>query len=178
MIRKIVTGSDPTLRGISKPVGEIDKRIITLSRDLEETLKAQKDPEGVGLAAPQIGKLVRIFAMLHEGKIITIINPKIVSVEKEKKEKYENKENEIMEGCLSIPHYYGPVKRSQKLKLNFLDIKGNNRLETFKGLSAQIVQHEVDHLSGVLFVDKLLKQKRNLYQQVGDEWERVDLPNI
>ena len=176
MIRKIVTASDPILRGISKPVSKIDKRIVTLSRDLEQTLKAQKDPEGVGLAAPQIGKLVRMFAMLHEGKIITIVNPKIVSIEKEKKDKKEN--NEIMEGCLSIPYYNGPEKRTQKLKLNYLDIEGNKRLETFKGLSAQIVQHEVDHLRGVLFVDKLLKQKKDLYQQVGDEWERVDLPNI
>ena len=141
-------------------------------------MKNKENPRGVGLAAPQVGKLVRMFAMLHEGKIITIVNPKIVSIEKDKKDKKENKENEIMEGCLSIPYHYGPVKRSQKLKPNYLDIEGNKRLETFKGLSAQIVQHEVDHLRGVLFVDKLLKQKRNLYQQVGDEWERVDLPNI
>ena len=84
MIRKIVTASDPILRGISKPVSKIDKRIVTLSRDLEQTLKAQKDPEGVGLAAPQVGKLVHMFAMLHEGKIITIVNPKIVSIEKDK----------------------------------------------------------------------------------------------
>ena len=80
-----------------------------------------------------------------------------------------------MEGCLSIPHYYGPIRRLQKIQLKYLDEKGEERNENIEGLKAQIIMHEIDHLNGVLFIDRLLEQKQKLYELVEGEWEEVDL---
>jgi peptide deformylase len=183
MVRKIVDTKDPILRQKSKPVLKVDKKIKELAQDLEDTLKLQKDPEGVGLAACQIGKSQRMFAMVFKGKIRIIINPEIISVEKRKKSTTKSKKDKkkrqhtILEGCLSIPYYYGPLKRSPKLTLRFLDVGGEETTEVFEGFPAQIVQHEVDHLNGRLFIDEIIKQKRPLYKidPKTDEWERVEL---
>jgi peptide deformylase len=172
MIRKIVQAGDARLRTKSKPVKNIDRKIQQLITDLKETLLAQTDPEGVGLAAPQIGKNLRVFVMRDEKKILTVINPEIISVSKAQKSKA--KKNEPLEGCLSIPHYYGPLTRGEKIKIKYLNEKGKEITETFIDFPAQIVQHEIDHLNGLLFVDKLLEQKRPLYQIKGDEVEEVD----
>ena len=80
MVRKILDAKDPYLRQVSKPVGAIDKKVEGLIRDLKDTLRIQKDPEGVGLAAPQIGKNVRIFYISHKGVSEIFINPEIVSL--------------------------------------------------------------------------------------------------
>ena len=80
-----------------------------------------------------------------------------------------------MEGCLSLPHFYGPLKRPPKIKIEYLDEDGNKKIDTFEGLEAQIIQHEIDHLEGVLFIDRLLEQKEKLYEYVDGEWEEVDL---
>jgi len=175
MIKKVVQAGDPRLRKVSKPVNKIDKKILLLISDLKETLLAHKDPEGVGLAAPQIGKSLRVFVMRDGNEIKTVINPKIISVSKAKtiKAKKGNKD-EVLEGCLSIPHYYGPLTRGKEITIKYLNEDGQKIIETFKGFPAQIVQHEIDHLEGFLFVDKLLEQKRPLYQIKGDEIEEVD----
>ena len=88
-----------------------------------------------------------------------------------------------MEGCLSLPHYYGPVQRAAELKVTFETpelVNGHwalgTRTKKYRGLSAQIVQHEVDHLNGILFIDKLLQQNRKLYEQKEKEWLEVELP--
>lgn len=184
MIRNIVDTKNPILRQKSKSVQKIDKKIIDLARDLKDTLKIQKDPEGVGLAACQVGKSLRMFAMVHDGKIRVIINPEITSIEKSKPapkkgsiKKKTKRQKTILEGCLSIPYFYGPLKRSPKLTLKYLDLDGNYKSEVFEGFSAQIVQHEVDHLNGRLFIDEILKQHRPLYKidPKTDEWERVEL---
>jgi len=175
MIKKVVQAGDPRLRKVSKPVNKIDKKILLLISDLKETLLAHKDPEGVGLAAPQIGKSLRVFVMRDGKEIKTVINPEIISVSKAKttKAKKDNKD-EVLEGCLSIPHYYGPLTRGKEITIKYLNEDGQKIIETFKGFPAQIVQHEIDHLEGFLFVDKLLEQKRPLYQIKGDEIEEVD----
>lgn len=182
MLRKIVNAKDPILRLKAKPVAKVDKKIKQIATDLTDTLKIQKDPEGVGLAAPQIGKSLRMFAMVH-GKIIrVIINPEIQKIIRTKtppagRAGKKNK-REILEGCLSIPYLYGPLKRPQKLILNYLDLEGKKQTETFTGFPAQIVQHEVDHLNGILFIDKLLKTKNPLLYKVDpktDEMEEVEL---
>ena len=80
-----------------------------------------------------------------------------------------------MEGCLSLPHFYGNIKRSQKIKIKFLDEKGQAHIQTFNGLDAQIVQHEIDHLNGRLFIDELIKQKKPLFEYKNGEWEEVEL---
>ena len=173
MIKKILSSTDPKLRVVSKPIIVIDKKIEDLAKDLKDTLIAQKDPEGVGLAAPQIGKNTRMFAMIQGKEIKIVLNPEIVSLTDGKKKKIKNPS--ILEGCLSVPYYYGPLIRPQKVKLRYLDLNDRNeKEEEITGFSAQIIQHEVDHLNGILFVDRLLEQEKPLYKLVNDEWEEVD----
>lgn len=174
MIRKILSAKEPTLRQSSKPVEKIDKKIIQIVNDLKNTLALQKDPEGVGLAAPQIGKNLRIFVASY-GKIsFAAINPEVISQSTKLSEVSENKD-QLMEGCLSLPHYYGPLRRSSSVTLKYQTPEGREKVEEFTGFMAQIVQHELDHLEGILFVDKLLEQKESLYKLVGEEWEEVEL---
>lgn len=178
MIRNIVDAKNPILRRNAKPVIKIDRKIEVIARDLVDTLKCQKDPEGVGLAAPQIGKSLRLFAMVWKGGFRVIINPEIISVEKSGSSKNPKKKNKnILEGCLSIPNYYGPLKRPSRIKIRFWDTDGKTQTEEFTGFPAQIVQHEIDHLNGKLFTDEIIKQKKPLYKldPKSDDWEEVDI---
>jgi peptide deformylase len=176
MIKGILGVKEPTLRIKSKPVLKIDKKIDTLIRDLKDTLVIQKDPEGVGLAAPQIGRNVRLFVIMPSPKDLRVyINPEILSISTEKNMPKTSTGKKIMEGCLSLPHYYGPLRRSQEVKVKFMDGFGKIQTETLKGLEAQIIQHEVDHLEGVLFIDRLIEQKTPLYEYIDGEWEKVDI---
>ncbi len=178
MIRKILQVKEKTLRQESKPVSVVDKKILELIEDMEDTLAAQKDPEGVGLAAPQIGKNVRMFLMNYDNTEKVVINPEILHIEeraKTTKGKRKHKREKLLEGCLSLPHYYGPLKRANKLTLKYMDETGKSVTEEFKGFLAQIVQHEIDHLNGILFIDRVLEQNAPLYHFHGEEWEEVDL---
>jgi len=174
MVRKILAAKEQSLRMPSKPVERVDKKILQIVNDLKETLAAQKDPEGVGLAAPQIGKNLRIFVVVFNKISLVAINPEIVSVSSQLTEDSEKKD-QIMEGCLSLPHFYGPLRRAKSITLKYLTPEGKEKTEEFSGFIAQIVQHELDHLKGILFVDRLLEQKKSLYRQAGDEWEEVEL---
>jgi len=174
MIRKVVLAKDPVLHRKSKPVKKIDQKIRNLARDLKDTLISQKDPEGVGLAAPQIGKNIRMFAMKPEDEVKIVINPKILKIESVKPKKEHDK---VMEGCLSVPNFYSPMVRPQKVKLRFQNLDGKTIEEDFIGFPARIVQHEVDHLNGILFIDHLLKTGEPLYELKGDEWEEIKLPH-
>lgn len=177
MNRKVVDVKNPVLRQKAKSVAKIDKKLLALIKDMQETLLAQKDPEGVGLAAPQIGKSLQIFVINYKSLKKVVINPEIVEVSKtHKTNKDKTKKNsEILEGCLSLPHYYGPIKRADKIKIKFLDENNKEQTEEFSGFNAQIIQHEMDHLNGILFVDKILEQKAPLYKFDGDEWEEVEI---
>ena len=177
MIRKILLSSDPILRRKSKPVTKIDKKVTELIKDLKDTLAIQKDPEGVGLAAPQIGKNLRIFFAKYKNFEKIVINPEIIKIESEsgKKGSVKKEGKEILEGCLSLPYYYGPLKRALKVTIKYMDEKGNVVTEAFEGFHAQIIMHEIDHLEGVLFIDHLLSEGKPLYKVDGDEWEEVEL---
>lgn len=174
MIRKILPSSDPKLRLKSKPVGKIDRKVLNLIQDLKDTLHIQKDPEGVGLAAPQIGKNVRLFLISYKNLERVVINPEILKVRKPTTENRQPK-TEIMEGCLSLPNFYGPLNRADHVKIKFLDENGKEKMAEFKDFFAQIVLHEIDHLDGVLFIDRLLSAKKPLFRLKGKEWEEVDL---
>lgn len=174
MIQKIVTVKDPILRLKSKEILILDKKIFNLIKDLKETLAIQKDPIGVGLAAPQIGKNLRVFAVKPKDKINIIINPQVVSISKEPKELVDE-HTKLMEGCLSLPNLYGPLKRPDSIKVNYLNEKGDKTTSLFDGFEAQIILHEIDHLNGILFTDRLLEQKKPLYELVNGEWERVEI---
>lgn len=199
-VRKVITAKDGRLREKSKVVQGADKKLFLLIKDLEDTLLAQSDPEGVGLAAPQIGVNLRVFVMRYRGKIVPIINPEIVSMSEKTNESDKStqriahkqslplrgsakgRNDYIMEGCLSLPHYYGPVKRSWEVTLKYQVRKLTPdtwhlapETRIFKGFPAQIIQHEVDHLNGKIFIDRLLEQKRKLYEMKGKHWEEVEI---
>ncbi len=175
MVKKIVQSGDERLRKVSKQVLRIDKKIKGLIQDLKDTLAVQKDPEGVGLAAPQIGVNLRVFVVGFKKLERVVINPEIIEIKKEKIEKKKGK-SEILEGCLSLPHYYGPLERESAVKIKYLDENGKNVVEEFKDFNAQIILHEIDHLNGFLFVDRLLEQKKKLYKLDHDDtWEEVEL---
>lgn len=175
MICKVLPSTDPRLRQKSKPVGKIDKKILNLVQDLKDTLRVQKDPEGVGLAAPQIGKNLRLFLMSYKNIDRIVINPEILKTRNSKQETGKHARSEIMEGCLSLPNFYGPLKRADYVKTRYLNEKGEEKIEEFKDFFAQIVLHEIDHLEGILFIDRLLSAKKPLYRLKGKEWEEVEL---
>ncbi len=174
MIRQILEANDPQLRSVSKKVERIDKKTLSLIKDLKQTLIAQKDPEGIGLAAPQIGKKLRIFIMKPKDDIRVIINPVVIRTGKTSKSAQKRKK--IMEGCLSLPNFYSPLGRRTKITIKYKNENDQDLLETFTDIEAQIVQHEIDHLNGVLFIDRLIEQKKPLYEYVDGDWEKVELP--
>jgi len=119
--------------------------------------------------------------MKPKKEITVVINPKIIEIENFSpqksglKSKKKNKEKKIMEGCLSLPHFYGPIKRAKKVTIEFLNEEGKKVQKTFENLEAQIVLHEIDHLDGKLFIDRLIEQKKPLYEYKDGEWEKVEL---
>ncbi len=146
---KIETGrKNKILRKASKPVERINKEIKNFALDM---IKAMKEENGVGLAAPQAGRNIRMIVCRFNVNtvnelIMVLINPKIIEL---------SKELEIAEeGCLSLPGEWGMVERAKGLLLQFTDLKGSERVLEFFGFNARIIQHEIDHLDGVLFVDK------------------------
>jgi len=154
----------------------VDKKVASIVKDLKDTLSTQKEPEGVGLAAPQLGKLLRIFVANYKGFERVVINPEIINIEKPLPETSgKPAKKEILEGCLSLPYYYGPLKRASKITVKYLNEKGEEVVETFEGFNAQIIMHEIDHLEGILFIDHLIKEKKPLYKVEGNEWEEVEL---
>lgn len=185
----IVKTPNPILRQVAKPVGKIDKKILKLVADMVSTLKAQKDPPGVGLAAPQVGISLRVFVMKPTAKStpMVVINPEELRRDKDKeKDKGEGpkRKAKFLEGCLSLPSFYSNVQRAPSVTLKFTTIVLDNAINvrettrTFTGFQAQIVQHELDHLNGKLFVDHVLEQKRKLLHLKGDKWEEVNLGGI
>ena len=183
MIQKILQSKDPLLRQNAKKVAKVDKKVLGVIKDLKDTLKVQKEPEGVGLAAPQIGKSLRIFVADYKPSLPSngknfqrvVINPEILEISKSKTEDNKKSKKEILEGCLSLPYYYGPLKRAARIKVKYLNEKGEEVIETFESFDAQIILHEIDHLNGILFVDHILEEKKPLYKVEGDEWEEVEL---
>lgn len=143
--RMIRTDDDPVLRKISKIVEKIDDRIHTLLDDMLETMYAA---DGVGLAAPQVGVLKRVIVIdIGEG-IVELINPEIIE-----------SVGEICdtEGCLSLPGESGEVKRPEKVKVRGLNRKGIEIIYEADDLFARALCHEIDHLNGILFTDRIEK---------------------
>jgi peptide deformylase len=155
MIRSIVQLPDPVLRKISSPVEKIDDEIRKLIADMFETMY---DAPGVGLAAVQIGvpkRVVTIDATRgdEEKMPMVFINPEIVSASGDKDSKEE--------GCLSIAEFYEEVERPSAVKVRYMDEKGKTKEIEADGLLARALQHEIDHLNGVLFIDHISKLKRD-----------------
>lgn len=141
---KILTYPNPILKKRAKKVkNPLDPQIQKLIRDMKNSLI---EADGAGLAAPQIGESARICVIQSEGNIFAIINPKITAYSRDKET------NE--EGCLSFPGKFIPVKRSKKVKVRYEDEMGKEMKVKAEGLLARIFQHEIDHLNGVLFIER------------------------
>lgn len=153
----------------AKPVKKIDKQIRQIIAEMKQALLAAKDPIGVGLAAPQIGKLLQIFLAKPtlNSKIYVFINPQIKMLGKPTK-KQAGKEMKL-EGCLSLPNIWGNVRRPSSLLITYLDEKGIKNTKKISGFLAIIILHEMDHLNGVLFPKRVLEQKGTLYRSEKDE---------
>ena len=170
MIMKIVQAPEPVLSAKAKPIDKIDKSVTQLIEDMKETLVNTTDPEGVGLAAPQVGKSVQIFVIKpsKDAPFSVFINPEIEIIGQPKSIDMEKKHSRL-EGCLSLKDVWGTVKRAPKVKVKFLDEHGTSRSRTFDGFFAVIVQHEFDHLQGFLFPKRTLEQSGKLYKSHKNE---------
>lgn len=158
-ILEIVTYPDPILRTVCDPVESITDDIVELIDNMVETMYAF--PGTVGLAAPQVGVSKRIIVLDTTSKttkdqLLVLINPVITE---SSKNKY------VREGCLSVPEYLGDVKRAQKIIYTALDRHGNMLENEAKYFEAVVIQHEIDHLDGILFIDKINRLKTDLIRR-------------
>ena len=188
----IITAPNPILAQSAKKISKVDNGLLKLIEQMKQTLLSAKDPVGVGLAAPQIGKSLQIFIMKPTPKspAQVFINPKInqkidtkitinhlttasdrmVQLNDDPAKKTQQTK---LEGCLSLPNIWGEIKREPKIKLQYQLITNNHQLITktltFSGFMSTIIQHEVDHLNGILFPKRVLEQKGKLYKSRKDE---------
>ncbi|PCH80694.1 MAG: peptide deformylase [Hyphomicrobiales bacterium] len=153
-ILDIVKIPDEVLRKVARPVDQVDKKLRSFLDDMLETMY---DAPGVGLAAPQVGVLLRVVTIDCAGEDedptpLCFVNPQIVSVSEEV--------SVYSEGCLSIPEFYADVERPVSCVVKYQDRHGVARELQCKGLLATCIQHEIDHLDGVLFIDYISRLKR------------------
>ena len=154
-LRDIITLPDPKLRLVSKPIERFDADLRRLIDDLFETMY---EAPGLGLAAIQIAEPIRLLVVDSAPKDgprepLALINPEILWSSDERRT-YE-------EGCLSIPEYYEEVERPSSVRVKYIDREGKPREQLAEGLLSTVLQHEIDHLNGVLFIDYLSKLKRD-----------------
>jgi peptide deformylase len=175
---KMVITPDPILLEKSREVEKFDKKLKEIVERMSQTLDATSDPVGVGLAAPQVGISKRIFLIKpkEDGPTEIIVNPQIISESEEleiphfsnsKKvegRKPKKSKGRLLEGCLSVPNIWGNVSRKKRVKLAWQDVEGKKHSKIFSGFPAVIVQHELDHLNGVLFTKHVLEQGEQLYK--------------
>lgn len=179
---KIVIVPNNILSLPTKTVENIDVNIKKIVSNMEKALIAQNDPPGVGLAANQVGLDLSIFIIKTSEKTKTkiFINPKIIKlgsgdIERKRKDPTHKKRSKIkLEGCLSIPRIWGPVKRKDRVFLKYQDINGKEYLKWFTGFEAIIIQHEMDHLNGIVFTQRAIEQKGQLYREENDELVKIE----
>jgi peptide deformylase len=159
-LRPVLQFPDPRLKKKSAPVGEITDEIRALAQDMIEVMY---DEPGIGLAAPQVGEAIRLVVMdtgwTEEGaekKPTVMVNPEILA-----------RDGEITwtEGCLSVPDFQADVVRAARVRVRYRDLDGREHEEDASDLRAVCFQHEIDHLDGVLFIDRISRLKRSLYVQ-------------
>ncbi len=168
MKKTILHYPDPRLREVSKPIKQFDQKLKTLAYDMLETMY---DAKGIGLAAPQVGELINLLVIdsrprrsrdikkdddeseaiqtpleLKIEQPLVVINPKIIA---------KKGSTVFDEGCLSVPSFYETVKRALWIELEYQDLDGNTRRIQTDGLLAIVIQHEMDHLEGTLFIDRI-----------------------
>jgi peptide deformylase len=152
----ILVAPDPRLKAKAKPVAEVDAPVRQLMDDMLETMYAAP---GIGLAAPQVGVSSRVIVLdvakdEAPKEPHALANPELVWVSDE--------DNTYEEGCLSVPEHYADVTRPAKIRVRYLDRDNKKRELEADGLLATVIQHEMDHLDGILFIDHLTSLKRNM----------------
>lgn len=163
-IRKIFQYPEPVLREETKTISDFDDNLKQLVDDMAETMY---DAPGIGLAAPQIGESLKLIVVdiskdrEDEQEFMAMVNPKIVE-----HEGFQLDE----EGCLSVPELTAKVKRFKKITVSYQDLEGNDMEMVTEDRFAVVLQHEIDHLNGILFIDHLSSLKRNLYKKKVKKW--------
>lgn len=176
---KIVTVPHPALRKKAQEVTIVDKKLIEFAQNIQTTLKEKKNPGGVGLAAPQVDKNLRIFCTNLPDRndvdadddsttvIKIFINPQIVSHTKELVFGPDD-DSPTLEGCLSIPNIYAPIPRFQSIVLEYDQLVNGQLKRTsdqYHWFAARVIQHELDHLNGILFTDYALEYDLPVYSE-------------
>ncbi|PIE98333.1 MAG: peptide deformylase [Treponema sp.] len=147
---------DEHLTKMSKPVEVFDEKLKELT---DEMLVLMKKSDGVGLAAPQVGINIRLFVIrIDDGVDRVFVNPQIIETSQE--------QCVIEEGCLSIPKFYAKVQRPSAITVQFFDLNGKPHTIQASGFLARVIQHENDHLNGVLFIDRIPEEKRRLAEKM------------
>ncbi len=163
---QVIKAPNPALRIKTKPVKKINQALQNTLKEMIKLTKTFKDPEGVGLASTQVG-LEESFFVAKDGKnFVSVVNPKILSTSKRIKKYFE--------GCLSIPGTWGEIKRYTSIKVSFQDQTGKNITKSLTGVLAWIFQHEIDHLNGILFPQRVLEQKGKFYKYTGKDKTGTD----
>lgn len=185
----IVKTENSILLEKAKEIHKFDKKLLDTISQMNEALKNTTDPVGVGLAAVQVGIPLRLFLARPDEKTDAkvFVNPEIIE-----KIDIQNKDNQnsgkpkrksqkrLLEGCLSIPSIWGHVQRAKKILIAYRDEKGKKHKRIFSGFMATIIQHEIDHLDGILFTKRALEQNEKLYrsyknEEGEDEFEEIKL---
>lgn len=169
---KIIIAPNEALRVKTNPVKKINPDLLRTSSEMINITKSFIDPEGVGLASTQIGRTEQFFIAKLENKekgtkFVKIFNPEVLWYSKSKKVS--------LEGCLSIPNYYGEISRPSAVKVKYLNELGEEIQETLKGANAVIFQHEFDHLHGRLFIDLVMLQKSRIFKVAGKDQNGDDI---
>jgi peptide deformylase len=201
----IITAPHPTLRQTAAPVGEVSRPVRSLLVELGDTLMNQTNPRGVGLAAPQVDHSTRVFTTylpfkdcldwehstlptelkqpvnLNHSRLLTYINPRLTA-HSQHHTLGGTEDQPVLEGCLSIPKLYGPVPRWEWVQVEFEVLAADNiSWQTFSWRAhdyfARVIQHELDHLNGILFTDYSLKYDLPVYHEDPETEKLVELEN-
>lgn len=169
---KIIIAPDPFLKKVAKEVVAYDKKLQDQISEMTTVLKQAQDPEGVGLAATQVGIDKRFFILNLHNRIEVFINPKITNkAEVSLSHVYKKGKDRWLEGCLSLPRLWGFVDRPYWVQITYLTPENGQLVEKsrrFEGVESSYALHEYDHLDGILFTDRLLEQKGKLYRETED----------
>ncbi len=162
-VRDIVIYPDKRLKEICDEVKELDEHAIAVAKDLLDTMHYYSHT--VGIAAPQIGELTRIVVVdasknkkgqkVNHGELV-MINPEILEWSSIIKTR---------EGCLSVPDYTGNVNRARKITVRYIDLEGKQKQFDTEGFEAVVIQHEIDHLDGILFIDRIISKRTDLFRR-------------
>lgn len=180
----IVQTPDPVLTTPARKVLKIDAKILAVISEMKKTLNSAYTPKGVGLAAPQIGIPLRIFITKpHEKADIEVFinaeviwqSPRLSEIKRPEDGMKSLKKDRKLEGCLSVHNVWGYLKRPDRVKLKYTEIDGVTREKEFTGFMATIIQHETDHLNGILFTRRVMEQKEKLYsiEEDGEGGEKL-----